>query len=220
MSESLFQLNRYRNYYRRLKPIFSAPEVQAYTMVTLSLFAITFFGFFAIRPTLKTIATLQRQISDKAQVDQKLEAKINSLIQAQAEYEKIEVDLATIYNFMPEKPEFPSLVRKLQSLAIDNSATISSIQFSPIVLYNDIITPTGTSAADPVPVAIAQSAILLNFNLSFQSDYAHLVTLLDQLTKLERLVTISSAGFSGISSEVTTLTISVQSQAYYYPLNF
>lgn len=217
INETVLQAHRYRRYYQRLEPLFKSVQTQAYTMVILSLFTITFFGIFAIRPTLKTIASLQRKITDNSEVNQKLEDKINSLIQAQEEYQRVESDLPLIFSLLPDKPEFPSLLRRLENLAIDNNATISGIAFDPIVLY-----ASGSAIVKPVTTTDGpQQSTPMFFTLTFSGGYQNLVSLLDQLTKLDRLVTIKtvSLAVAGNLESRSTLSVSISSRAYYFALD-
>lgn len=239
MNETVFDLHRYRKYYHQLEPAIQDRKTQAYLMVILSLFTISFFGTLAIRPTVKTIASLQRQIDDRAQVNQKLDQKINALIKAQEEYQRIEPDLPIIYSMLPNQPDFPLLLRMLENLVVQNSATISSIQFNPIVLYEErpldsalVATPSSNiqeiisnvipkSSPSPVHQIDVESipTTQMSFTLSFQGEYSNLVKLLDQLTKLDRVVTINSIELSlgQTSGAMSLLTLGIRSQAYYYP---
>jgi Tfp pilus assembly protein PilO len=199
-------------------PVVKNQRVQAYTMVALSLFTISFFGFFAIRPTLKTIGILQRQISDRALVDKQLEEKINALILAQATYQRIESQVPTIYSLLPEKPEVTSLLVKLQQLVEGTGATISGVTFDPIVIYNGEA-PASPSAEVNTPETVATTPI--NFSLVYRGKYADLVQVLNQLTKLDRVVTINSADLSIGEAEKqgAILIVNLKTRAYYLPLN-
>ena len=213
----MFALHRYYKYYQKLEPAFKNRKTQAYLMAVLSLMTISFFGFFAIRPTLKTIAVLQRQIIDRKTLNEKLDEKINALILAQDEYRLIEADLPLIYTLLPEKPEFPLLMRLLENLTIQNSATISGIQFDPIVLYEK--SPPETETATETKDTAADETIPMFFTLSFQGKYQNLINLLDQLTRLERLITINSVDLSvaKLADEMSELKLGIQSRSYYYP---
>src|SRR3989344_478177 len=116
MNNQAYLTSRYHRYSQKIAPLFKEKRIQAYTMITLSLFTISFFGSLAIRPTLGTIITLQKQIQDRTIVNQKLEEKINALIQAQTSYQAIEADLPTIYGLLPEKPDVTSLLLKIEAL--------------------------------------------------------------------------------------------------------
>ena len=53
---------RYKHYYLKTKEFYQKPVTKATVNLILSLFTISFFAFFAIRPTLKTIAKLNGQL--------------------------------------------------------------------------------------------------------------------------------------------------------------
>lgn len=214
----------YRRYYQNIAPILKNRKTQAYTMVILSLFAISFFGFFAIRPTLKTIATLQKQIEDRSLVDQKLEDKINALIAAQEEYRRAEPILPAIYGLLPEKAEITSLLIQLENLVDNRSSTVSAISFEPIVLYGEEPVPvapnnpaTGESLQNVLSSHTAAPSAF-SFSVTFSGPYRELVNILSRLTKLDRIVTINSAEFSLASSQtaISQLTVNMKTQAYYF----
>ncbi len=236
---------RYQKYYQRLEPLFKNRQTQAYTMAILSLLTIAFFGVFAIRPTLKTIATLHRQIEDKENLNQKLEDKISALIAAQETYQQIEPSLEKIYSLMPTAVEFPSLIRRLELISVKNSALISGLQIDEVTLYSKdgVKTPAAPTvkeiqqtadatlkAAVPDETAetvttptITKNAAQLNitFTISYQGNYLNLANLLNQLTQMDRLVTINSftLGQPGVGGQTTSsLSLSLNAQAYYLPL--
>lgn len=216
MTESIFQVQRINRVRKDIGPLFKTRKVQAYTMVVLSLFTVAFFGTFAIRPTLKTIATLQRKITDSDEVNRQLEEKINSLIEAQEEYQRIEPDLPLIYSLLPQRPEFPSLLRKIENLAIKNDATISGIHFDPIILYGESASASGQT---PTQTDIPPSTPMY-FSLTFVGNYPNLLKLLSHMTALDRLITVDAVNLT-IANETdvnSSLNIAIASRAYYYQL--
>lgn len=236
MNESNFKGLRLSRYYRSLEPLFKSKDTQAYTMVIMSLFTITFFGLFAIKPTLKTITSLQRQITDKGYLNQKLDEKINSLILAQESYQEIESDLPFIYSLLPDSPNFPSLLRKLEILTVQHNVSIIGIQFDKITLYGKPapakLNPATLPTASPTPSnedsstqtppsqnSSATSPVSVLFNLTITGSYEDLTALIEDLTKLDRIVTINSLDFGGKKeAQVASLNISFQSESYYFPL--
>lgn len=124
----------YSRYYKKIRPIFRKPKVKAYTMLVLSLFTMSFFGVFAIRPTLKTIVHLQKEIKDKKLVKKALEEKIVNLSLAKEEYRKIENDLSLISKALPREPQFSSLLKDLETLAQETGVTISAVRLEEIKL--------------------------------------------------------------------------------------
>ncbi len=238
MSE-LYSAHRYRRFYKGYSQFFKNTAMQAYTMVALSLFAISFFGAFAIRPTLKTIAVLKRQITDRLEVNDKLEQKINTLVSAQEEYKNAEKDLPLIYSLLPETARFPSLFRKIEYLTVTNGATISGVQFDPVILYTEEAqtTPSPSEGAtqelntkDSLPQETTSQVPLtpediqttpIFFTLTLLGPYQNLVSLLDTLTGLDRLITITSVELTGNQEDIgpAKLSIFIQSHAHYFPGN-
>lgn len=234
---STFQNYRFRKYYQNLSPLFSSSRFQGYAMVVMSLFTIAFFGIFAIKPTLKTITVLNRQIVDKNNLNSQLDQKINNLILAQEQYQKIQNDLSLIYSLMPADPQFPLLFRKLELLAAENNTTISDVQFSPVILYqeerplsqtetmpeaNSAAIKNQASPASPKPILTTVKQVSsLSYILGFTGNYGDLISLLERLTKLDRLVTILSVELNNRSQndEKSNLNITIDADSYYLPLS-
>lgn len=195
------EARRFSRYYTALEPLFAKPEVRAYTMLILSLFAMSFFGYFAIRPTLTTITTLRRQIADSRFVDQKLQEKINALSEAQVEYEMIKPDLGLIFTALPQETKFPTFVKSLEKIATESGAAIISLTFQTI----NLSTPEATGAASEIPIG---------FSLTVNGNYANLMDFIGRLANYERLATIEKMGFS-TKEEKEGLQLTLTGQTYY-----
>ena len=104
-------------------------------------------------------------------------------------------------------------------MAIVNEATLSSIQFDPLVLYGTETNPTANDA-NAIPTESDTSiSTPVFFILAFGGDYEHLVNLLADLTKLDRLISISSVSLTLTDkTKLSTLNVTVAAQAYYYQL--
>lgn len=192
---------RFSRYYTALEPLFAKPEVRAYTMLVLSFFTMSFFGYFAIRPTLTTITSLRRQIADSRFVDQKLQEKINALSQAQVEYEAIKPDLQVVLTALPEETKFPGFVKSLEKIATESGATIVSLSFQTVNLSS----LEATGAASEIPIG---------FSLTVNGNYPNLMDFVKKLTNYERLATIGKMGLS-IKGEKEGLQLTLTGQTYY-----
>jgi len=194
-------------------------------MIVLSLFTVSFFGMLAVRPTLETITTLQKQIEDRTLVNQKLEQKINALITAQAEYQKIASDIPAIYNMLPQQPNVTSLIIKLEEVAITQNVSLTNLDFSPVTVFgtSDVAqVPVASTAAEPAKdILAAESTIVLplSFSVTFTGGYQELVNVITQLTRMNRIVTIESADIqSADAAQSSTLIVGATTNAYYFPL--
>ena len=112
-----------RDYQQTLLSYLAREEVQAYTMAILSFFALAFFSVFAIRPTLVSFFTIQKQIEDATRVENKLDSKINSLLKAQENYQLYQNQLVLLDHAIPQDPQFPELVKKIEGIVNENEAT-------------------------------------------------------------------------------------------------
>ncbi len=189
------QSHRFNRYYSNVEPLLTHPTVQAYTMLVLSFFTMSFFGYFAIRPTLTTISTLQRQITDARYVDQKLQEKINALTQASNAYQAIKPDLNLVYTALPKENQFAPFVKGLERLATESGTTISSLNFDSVNLSS---TQATVSSAKETPIS---------FSITLSGDYAKLADFVKRLSRFERLAIVEKIGLASVAEEGKTETL-------------
>lgn len=191
------QSYRFNQYYRQLGNIFEKVEIRAYTMLILSLLALSLFGYFTIRPTLTTVAGLRRQIDDARLVDNKLQEKIDRLQQAQTAYEEIAPDLGLVFAALPQEPKFPSFIKILERTAGESKITIDELNFQTISL----------SKSQTAPELPKNS---LRFNLTLHGNYSGLMSFLKRLSGAERIVIVDKMGFTRLEPEILNLALSGQ----------
>ncbi len=177
-------LVRFNRYYRQVGPVLAKPEIQAYAMVILSLLTLSFFGYFALKPTFTTITLLNRQIKDAKLVDLQLQQKINALSMAQIEYQKIQPDLSLLSLALPTEPQFPSLVKAVEKIATESGIQLKSINFKTVDLETQ---KKATRSASLIPIS---------FDLDIIGDYPKLDNFITKLSSLPRLVVIEKMGFT------------------------
>lgn len=178
---------------RKLGVNLKKKDAQAYTMLILSLFTISFFGFFALRPTIGTIAGLKRQIEDQRELDQKLSQKINQLVTAQAEYEMVAPFIPKIKTALPNNPEYIQLLTDLEKIRGAEGATISSVTIGDVALEID-------------------KPGLLSINIDAQGEYFPLEELVDKILRNERLMTISALDVNQSSRDQSTGVLGLDSK--------
>lgn len=195
-----FNSRRYQRYFVNLGVYYQRKDVKVYTSLTLSLLAIAFFGVFAIKPTLTTIAGLWKELQDKRMVNQKLQEKINNLNQAQTNFAQISDQVYLLDQALPQNPSVSQLIWQLEILAQKSNVTIKSLGVEPLELQ-------GKNKN-------SKNEVLFNLNLS--GDYENLKTFLGSLENLRRVITINSFAFSqSKKEEVQTLTLNLTGKAYY-----
>src|SRR3972149_5462342 len=77
-------------------PYLSPERSQKFFGIALTLCALSFFGFFSIKPTVSTILKLQKELSDNQFVLDQLETKIENLTTLRKQYLNLQNDLPII----------------------------------------------------------------------------------------------------------------------------
>src|SRR3989344_732624 len=116
-----------KNYFSQL-PFLKEEKTQKFMGIGLTIFALSFFGFFAINPTLSTIAKLRKEIKDNEFVNSQLGKKITDLNRLKVIYSNLQNDLPIVFESLPQKADVPTLIAKVQSLALIANLNISKIQ--------------------------------------------------------------------------------------------
>lgn len=190
---------KYRKYYQTIEPYLKSKRAGAYFMLFLSFLALSFFGSLAIRPTLKTIFQLKRQIKDSQFVNQKLDEKINELAQAKNEYQLVTPVLPQVYETLPKDPQPNLLLKDLEKLAKESGATISALSFQAIS-YSKPKSQTQVSSVD--------------FTLTLKADYFGVKNFLDRVLKVKRIITFENLKITS-QTEDKILSLYLKGSAYY-----
>lgn len=199
------EYERYRRYYQSLEPEFKKPAARAYTAIIFSFLAISLFAWYAIRPTMQTIFTLKREISDQTDIDKRMEDKISALIGAQAAYQNIEADLPIIAQALPENSDAVRALFQLQSLAQDTHVVVSGISLSGVPLAPE-------TAPTAKRTTVATTSKLLNFplSLSITGNYGDIKNFLAGIQNLRRIIQINSMSFTPQRESGTVSTASAK----------
>lgn len=191
-----------KSYYAKIAPILQERRASAYFMLILSLFALSFFGSFAIGPTLQTITQLQRQTVDSNVVYDKLKEKNKNLLILQSEYKKIEKDLPTIYGALPRTVDAPTFLLKVRTLINRHNITVTSLQLGKSTLSKGEGDNPASSAS--------------TFSLIASGTYKDIEKFLTDLMHVDRLVTLSSIELttSDVGGNTEQLTLGISGNIY------
>jgi type IV pilus assembly protein PilO len=196
---------QYRHYFVGLGSLYKKKQARVYTGIVLTIFTVSFFGFFAIRPTLVTISGLLKEIKDKKGVVKQMDDKITALANAQTNYSQVEEELYLVDQSLPLDPDLASLMKQLEVLARANSVTLESIQYNKINLLGEIEKEEGQKAG---------------FSISLSGSYDNLKQFLHSLDNLRRIILVDSFSFSTkTEEEMQVLMLNVTAKAYYLTKN-
>lgn len=192
----------YSRYYTFIKPILRNKQVQNYSSISFSLMLIIIFVIFAIKPTLETIVSLGRSITQQKQIYQQLLKKADNLSLGKKNYQALEETTRTkMEELIPDKADVTQLLAALNSAALASSASISGIQIQPVEL----------TQASPQSSGDKKEEILFAFNLTGTYDQA--INFLNSLKSSPRLISIKSVAF-GKKEADQLLVVTINGIAY------
>lgn len=196
--------SRLSRYYTYIKPVFKNRLVKTYSSLVFSLVTTVIFTIYAIKPTVSTIISLQKSVSEQQEILNKLNEKTRNLTDGRENYKKLDDEIKIrLVTLLPDSTALPPLVNDLTSIANINSALISGMQFQPVDLVG--------SPTQPVKNAPLKE---IDFTVNYQAPYPQLIKILETLTRANRLISIQSANFNKPSED--TLTLSLTGKAYYF----
>ncbi|MBI4067385.1 type 4a pilus biogenesis protein PilO, partial [Candidatus Gottesmanbacteria bacterium] len=162
---------------------------------------LSFFGLFAIKPTLTTAVKLNREIQELRDLNAKYEEKITNIVKAQSAYENIREDIPLFFMTLPDNPEFTSLIMTHEKIATASNMSLEQM------------------ALDPVPISKEKRTGVLNsfdINLLLSGNYIDLSSFLDHFLKSQRLVSIDQLNLDQKNSTADgILRTQIKSKSYY-----
>lgn len=197
---------QYSRYYTYIKPLLKNPVIRTYGSFVFSLITITIFTLFAIRPTLLTIASLQKSIDQHKEVLTQLNTKIDNLTLGQKNFDNLDpVVKKKLLNLVPASTAVSNLI---DSLAVDSlalQASISGLQLQPVELVD-------------VSKNISKNITVkeIDFTLNAQGSYTQLTNFIDKVSKSSRLIYIKSINFN--KSVEGSLLMTMNAKAYFLKL--
>lgn len=196
----------YANYYKRFQQLSRRPEAKISGLISLTIFAVAFFGLFAILPTFKTIAQLSKEIEDVETVNSKLAKKILALDTAEQSYGQILEKLETVEAVLPEKAEFERLAWQLHWLANDKGLEVSGGNFGEF----EVIEQTPAASDELKELAV---------EFTIRGSYGQIKDFIKELVRADRLITVNEAviGSKRLKGDSGGISANLRLTAYYLP---
>lgn len=176
-------------------------KITAYLYIFFSLLALSFFGFFAVRPTIITITALQKQFKDSQKVLVDLKIKNQALQALTAQYQDLGPDLLLSINAIPNSPKIPELTRKLETIASQNNLVITKLAVGVIELF-------------PAKRKVNSSIFSYTFTFSVQGSEAAINLLIADLIDFDRIVSLERLTTG--KAERNTFAASITGRAYFF----
>lgn len=179
-------------------PDLKEERVQKFTTLILTLVALSFFGLFAISPTLSTIARLQKELEDNKFIDQQLKTKINNLSSLQAKYAEIENDLPFAFSAIPKNPQAPLLTAQVHAVAKQAGVVPTSFQVYQVAADSKGTGPQGYTS--------------FLFGFSGNGNFDSIERFISSIVNIERVIAINSLSISKI--EAGELKLNFKGEVY------
>lgn len=199
MHPSNFLKNIAKNKYFQLLPSIKEERLQKFTTLVLTLMALSFFGIFAISPTLSTIAGLRKELDDNQFVDKELQQKIANLTSLQQKYAGLKNDLPAILASLPNTPDIPLLAAQVQAVA-GGGVVIQNFQTFEV----------------EIPREKVQKYLSYSFTLTAEGSYNDLSKFLSSLSNMQRVVTLDILSLTKKSTG-DSLVLTLKGKAYFLP---
>ena len=189
---------KYREYLKLL-PNMQQTQMRNFVTLVLTFFALSFFGIFAINPTLATIVSLKKQVADNKAVDKQLTTKINNLSSLQQQYNQLGSVLTLIDNAVPQNANVPLVTAQVAALAKKHNLTLTTYRVSEVQLARTK-NPTKT-----------QSFI---FTLQAQGNYNDMIDFANEIATISRLITVETMEI-GRDPKTGALVVTIRGRQYF-----
>jgi Tfp pilus assembly protein PilO len=189
---------KYREYLKLL-PNMKQENTRSFVTLILTFAALSFFGIFAINPTLTTIANLKKEITDNTSVDEQLRTKIQNLSDLEQQYSQLGSNLTNIYNAVPQNAQAPLLTAQIYSLAQKHNLTINTFRIDEVQLAS-------------IPTISSDESYI--FTLQALGNYTDMIAFSNELANLDRVITVESMEI-GRDSQTNALTLTLRGRQYF-----
>lgn len=186
----------------KLLPDMHKESTQAIITLTFTFIALGILGIFAIGPTLSTIVTLKRQLSDSQEIQRQLQEKIANLSSLQQQYNQLSPDLPFVYSAIPATPQAPLFTAQLQTLIQSSNLHITAFRVEEVNM-----------SENKPDSGLASS---FTFTIQAKGNFEDMTAFVSKVTNMSRIVTIET--FSIIKDENQgNLVLSLKGRQYFKP---
>jgi Tfp pilus assembly protein PilO len=192
-----------QNKYFPTLPYLTPERSQKFFGIVLTLCAISFFGFFAISPTVSTVLKLKKELSDNQFVFNQLDIKIKNLTELRKQYFDLQNDLPAITSAITIQPDASVLFAQIQSIAQTSNIAIKKLQnFEVEVLRND--------------KSAGKNYYSYSFSIAGIGSFENISRFISTITSMERIVNIDGFSINNATDQSSeSLGFSVQGSAFF-----
>ena len=150
-------------------------KANLYFYIALTLLTVSFFGFFAIKPTLETVSNLNKQYEDNKIVYNSLRTKLSALQSLDSSYQQLQSDLDYVYAAIPQSSKIPYLTRQIETIAQQSGVILDRLDFQPVEIF------PGQKKTENYSVV---------FNLTVEGSELNINSFISNLINFDRILSI------------------------------
>ncbi len=184
-----------RNVRAELEKFYEKPVAKVSVELVLSIVAVVFFAFFALRPTLTTMAELNREIEDKRSVNEALSRKMAALATAQSEYLTYEERFGVLDDAVHEFPTLETALFYLEYLVRRENISLSGLRIETFPL-NQVVSDSNGSATNSAALTARKEIGIYAINASFEGDYENILAFFQALEAVRPLFSVENFTFT------------------------
>jgi Tfp pilus assembly protein PilO len=198
-------------YSQDLRRYYRLPAVQTSLTLVLSVFVMAFFIAFALRPTIISIVTLKKNITESEKTLKTLETKVSNLQKASRELDQIKPFLPTLNKEIPnDGAKYSPLVVAVEGLAAQTGVQLESESLGSTLLFSRLLSPFSPHKN--------QNIVVLPFTVRVIGTYPNVDSFLSKLVSLERIIMVESVTISREASTKNSdglVALNISGNAYY-----
>lgn len=196
----------------KVRLIYDRPEVKASIEIILSVFTVAGLLLLAIRPTLATVASLQKKIEDQQIVDRRLEAKISQLIDAQKNMVTYADKIPEYEAAVPDLSDQGLLSKRIEVLAVENGLTINGLIFSSVPLLGQEINLADKKGRGKPETDSTGKITFFDISFDVSGDMNGVFSFISAIENMDRAVIVSEVN---LKKEETSIKVVGRARSYY-----
>ena len=177
----------------KIRIVYERPEIRASVEIILSVFTVTFLLTLAIRPTLATVATLQKKIADQVVVDTKLSTKIGQLAKASADLGTYADRISDFSAAVANVPDESGVAKRFSLIASENNVAIQGLALDAIPLIGQKIKLADKEKGGVMP-PLEKDGKVASFSINFDvsGEPTKVIDFLSRIENMDRVVLITA----------------------------
>ena len=208
---------QYSVFAQRAGALYAKPEIRASLEIILSVFTVTLLIFFAIRPTLTNVASLQKKIEDQEVVLKKADTKVSQLLSAETQLSENQGRLALLVDAVPDNFNYFNISKRVEIVAREASVTLSLMRLpGSIVLGGPDVPGLVGDRAKEVVMPDENGVMMIGVQFNVGGGQEQVLNFMRSLENMDLLAVIQNIKISKTTTSGTGAGLDLEGRAWFY----